>query len=169
MVFVIITDFAEMFFNHLKKGPPPPLIPLPTHGEMRPAPLGNYYFDLSELETFLNFLMQNLGRLMSPPPNNYVDDRGRYSPHRYSPDHRYDNDYSRDLYETETDFSPPPSPEPYRHHRERNNYRERNRDYSPSPPPQQQHKKRASLGKGSNNSSDKSSIISSDEWDRRTF
>lgn len=111
--------------------------------------------------------MQITGRLMSPPPNNYVDDRGRYSPHRYSPDSRYDYGYSRDLYETETDFSPPRSPEPYR--RERNSYRERNRDYSPSPPPQHQHKKRTSLGKGSNNSSDKSSIISSDEWDRRTF
>lgn len=111
--------------------------------------------------------MQILGRIMSPPPNNYVDDRGRYSPRRYSMDSRYDNDYSRDLYENETDFSPPRSPDPYR--RERNSYRERNRDYSPSPPPQHQHKKRTSLGKGSNNSSDKSSVISSDEWDRRTF
>lgn len=89
---------------------------------------------------------------MSPPP---LPNNDRYLG-RYSPDSRYD-DYPTDLYETETDFSPPRSPEPYR--RERSNY---HRNYSPSPPPKQKY------SKGSN-SSDKSSILSSDEWDRRTF
>lgn len=95
---------------------------------------------------------------MSPPPPdhrfvpNFVEPN-RYENNRYSPD-----DYPGDLYETETDFSPPRSPP-----RSPDFYRGRNyRNYSPEVPI-----KKKSNRKGS--SSDKSSILDSDEWDRQTF
>lgn len=98
------------------------------------------------------------GRLMSPPPpdHRYSDDyceKNRYRNHRYSPS----QEYPTNLYETETDFSPPRSPEMYQH--------DRNYKYFP---PALQNKKKSSLEcKGS--SSEKSNVLSSDEWDRQTF
>uniref|UniRef100_A0A336MC49 CSON013988 protein n=1 Tax=Culicoides sonorensis TaxID=179676 RepID=A0A336MC49_CULSO len=96
--------------------PPPPFLPgqyMPPHGPLPaglpgvpplpfiPPPIGQ----------------APLGRLISPPPPN----RGAYSPSliddrdRYSPDSRYNDDYSviSTRYDTETDFSPPPSPPKY--------------------------------------------------------
>jgi hypothetical protein len=64
-------------------------------------------------------LPPNLGRLISPPPKRFTPImRDRYSPRNdrgrrsFSPDSRYDDDYS--VFDTETDYSPPPSPIPRR-------------------------------------------------------
>lgn len=127
---------------------------------------------LLTINILLLLIANNLGRLMSPPPpnhryspNNFVDDRGRYG-NRYSPDDSRYDDYpaGTDLYETETDFSPPRSPEPY-NRRDRNHFR----NYSPSPPPQPTNKKKYSVSKGDKSSSIDSSRSSSDDFDRRTF
>lgn len=97
---------------------------------------------------------------MSPPPpdhrysNNFMEQK-RYENNRYSPDDRHD--YLTDIYDTETDFSPPRSPP-----RSPESYRDRNyRNYSPGVPT-----KKKSTRKGI---SEKSSILDYDEWDRQTF
>lgn len=114
----------------------------------------------------LSSLCFEKGRLLSPPPpdhryapNDYGSDRERYDRNRYSPEDSRYGDYPTDMYETEADYSPPRSPQPYRRDR---NYR----NYSPSPPPPPSNggRKKSTASKGSG-----SSVISSDEWDRRTF
>lgn len=84
---------------------------------------------------------------MSPPPLNLYTDNfldQRYENERFSPDRE---DYTTDLYETETDFSSPRSP--------------------PRSPEFYRNRKSTFARKGS--SSEKSSIFDFDDWDRQTF
>lgn len=121
----------------LPGAPPPFSMPgLPGLPPFMPPPPGDHH-------------LPPLGRLMSPPPKRF-NDRDRYSPRggrggRYSPDSRYDDDYT--AFETETDYSPPPSPSPPR------------RGYN-----SQSDRSKKSKGKKDTRYSSSSSTISEDEW-----
>lgn len=99
---------------------------------------------------------------MSPPPPDHrfseeFVEQDRYRSHHYSPER---HGYPTDLYETETDFSPPRSPRSPELYDQDRSYRY----FSPTLP-----MKNKSTKESKDSSSEKSNILSSDEWDRQTF
>lgn len=98
--------------------------------------------------------------MTSPIPHNqrfvdvYGDKDGYHSKRRYS------RDEFTDLYDTETDFSPPRSPGRFQCGDNLKIFTSH---------PTQNKSSNASKGSNSSSSSDKSCVVVSDEWDRRTF